>query len=79
MRPILEYGAACWDPYGEGQIKALERVQRKRLNLQIIRAFRSGKSWRSLARQHAFSPFSKRTQENGLIKRQGTGYKDHAT
>jgi len=29
VRPILEYGAACWDPYREGQISALERVQKK--------------------------------------------------
>jgi hypothetical protein len=29
VRPILEYGAACWDPYREGQITALERVQKK--------------------------------------------------
>jgi len=27
--PILEYGAACWDPYREGQISALDRVQKK--------------------------------------------------
>jgi hypothetical protein len=27
VRPILEYGAACWDPYREGQITALDRVQ----------------------------------------------------
>ena len=27
--PILEYGAACWDPYREGQIHALDRVQKK--------------------------------------------------
>jgi hypothetical protein len=27
--PILEYGAACWDPYREGQITALDRVQKK--------------------------------------------------
>jgi len=26
VRPILEYGAACWDPYREGQISALDRV-----------------------------------------------------
>jgi len=32
VRPILEYGAACWDPYREGQISALDRVQRKRPN-----------------------------------------------
>jgi hypothetical protein len=27
MRPILEYGAACCDPYRKGQIYALYRVQ----------------------------------------------------
>ena len=27
--PILEYGAACWDPYREGQIRELDRVRRK--------------------------------------------------
>jgi len=29
VRPILEYGAACWEPYREGQITALDRVQKK--------------------------------------------------
>jgi hypothetical protein len=29
LRPILEYGAACWDSYREGQINALDRVQKK--------------------------------------------------
>jgi len=28
-RPILQYGAACWDPYREGQISALDWVQKK--------------------------------------------------
>jgi hypothetical protein len=27
VRPILEYEAVCWDPYREGQIGALNRVQ----------------------------------------------------
>jgi len=27
VRPILEYGAACWEPYREGQISALDRVK----------------------------------------------------
>jgi hypothetical protein len=27
--PILEYGAACWDPYREGHVYALDRVQKK--------------------------------------------------
>ena len=29
LLPILEYGAACWDPYRKGQIIALDRVQKK--------------------------------------------------
>jgi len=29
VRPILEYGAARWDPYREGQISAWDRVQKK--------------------------------------------------
>jgi len=29
VRPILEYGAACWDPYSEGEISALDSVQKK--------------------------------------------------
>ena len=28
-RPILEYGAVCWDPHREGQVSALNRVRRK--------------------------------------------------
>jgi hypothetical protein len=28
VRPILEYGASCWDPYREGSINALESVQK---------------------------------------------------
>jgi hypothetical protein len=29
VRPILEYGAACWDPYRKGLINALNRLQNK--------------------------------------------------
>jgi hypothetical protein len=29
VRPTLECGAACWDPYREGQISTLDRVQKK--------------------------------------------------
>ena len=29
LRPLLEYGAACWEPYRKGQIHALDRVQKK--------------------------------------------------
>jgi len=29
VRPILEYGSAFWDPCREGQINALDRVQKR--------------------------------------------------
>ena len=29
VRLILEYGAVCWDPYREGQVSALNRVQER--------------------------------------------------
>ena len=33
VRPILLYGAVCWDPYGEGQVSALCRVQNRAAKL----------------------------------------------
>jgi len=29
VRPIFEYGAVCWDTYREGQVSALNRVQKR--------------------------------------------------
>ena len=29
VRTLLEYGAVCWDPYREGQVSALNRVQKR--------------------------------------------------
>ena len=29
VRSVLEYGSACWNPCREGQINALDRVQKK--------------------------------------------------
>jgi hypothetical protein len=34
-QPILKYMLPCWDPYLEGQLNALDRVQNKGANLQI--------------------------------------------
>jgi len=48
VHPILEYGAACWDPYRECQISALDRVQNKTAKF----AHHSGGSdWESLAQR----------------------------
>ena len=65
VRPLLEYEAACWDPYREGQITALDRMQKKRPNLHIIRTVRTGKIWRRVESYHAYVLSSNRTQENG--------------
>jgi hypothetical protein len=29
VHPVLEYGSACWDPCREGQINAVDQVQKK--------------------------------------------------
>jgi len=29
VRPILEYGAVCWDPYRERQVSTLNQVQKR--------------------------------------------------
>jgi len=48
VRPNLEYGAACWDPYRECQISALDRAQNKAAKF----AHHSGGSdWESLVQR----------------------------
>jgi len=52
VRPIPESGAACWDPYREYQISALDRVQNKAAKF----AHHSGGSdWESLAQRRKIS------------------------
>ena len=48
VRPILEYGAACWDQYRKCQISALDCVHKRLLNLRIIREAQAGNLWCSL-------------------------------
>ena len=64
VRPILEYGAACWDPYREGQMSASDRVQKKAAKLHIIRTVQTGKLWCRVESYHAYVPSSKRTLGN---------------
>jgi hypothetical protein len=48
VHPILEYRAACWDPYREGQIYALDRVQKKAAKV----AYRMSESnWETLSQR----------------------------
>ena len=52
VRPILEYGAACWDPYREGQINALARVQKKAAKFAY---HKNSPTWETLASRRKLS------------------------
>ena len=52
VRPILEYRAACWDPYREGQISVLDRVQRKAAKFAY---HTSSSNWETLASRRKLS------------------------
>jgi hypothetical protein len=52
VRPILENGAVCWDPYREGQIGALHRVRRRAAKF-ANNADQTG--WESLAERRMVS------------------------
>jgi hypothetical protein len=52
VRPILEYGAACWDPYREGQIIALGRVQKKAAKFAY---HTKSSNWKTLALRRTLS------------------------
>jgi hypothetical protein len=48
VRPILEYGAACWDPYRKGQINALDRV----INIAAkVAHHRNDSNWENLTQR----------------------------
>jgi hypothetical protein len=49
VRPILEYGTACWNPNRDGQINALDRVQNK---VAKFAHHRNYLNWETLA-QHS--------------------------
>jgi len=52
VRPILEYGAACWDPYRKGQISALDRVQKK---VAKFAHHKNSPNWETLASRRKLS------------------------
>ena len=64
VRPILEYGAACWDPYREGQISALDRVQKKAIKFAHRTNRPNWELWRRVENYHAYVPSSKHTVGN---------------
>ena len=56
LGPILEYGAVCCDPYIEGQVSALNRVQKQGLAQRrsiaqmcaLFKAYTKGRAWRAI-------------------------------
>ena len=52
VRPILEYGAACWDPCREGLISALDRVQKKAVKFAH---HKNSPKWENLASRRKLS------------------------
>ena len=48
VRPILEYGSVCWDPYREWQVSALNRVQRRAAKFANST---NGSGWETLAQR----------------------------
>ena len=52
VRPILEYGAACWDPYREGQISASDRVHKKAAKFAH---HKNSPNWETLASRRKLS------------------------
>jgi len=78
VRPILEYEAACWDPYRVGQIIALDRVQKKAAKLahhKNIPTWKTLTSRRKLSR--VYVPSSKRTLGNAHGSLLATDYSGH--
>jgi hypothetical protein len=63
--PTLEYGASCWYPYREGQISALDRVQKKAAKFADHTNSWNGKLWRRVGSYHAYVLSSNFTQGNG--------------
>jgi hypothetical protein len=52
VHPILEYGAACWDPYREGQINMLDQVQKEAAKFVH---HRNDSNWEALAQRRKIS------------------------
>jgi hypothetical protein len=52
VRPILEYGSACWDPCREGQVNALDRVQKKAAQFTNQT---KGSDWETLAQRRTIA------------------------
>jgi len=60
-RPNLEYGAACWDPFREGQINALDRVHKKAAKFANLT---NDSNWEKLAQRRKIVRICARCKEH---------------
>ena len=71
--PILEYGAACWDPYSVGQIKALEGVQKRAAKFAHHEGDTDWETWLSAGGRLIYVHFTRHTMGRGHGKIYGIG------
>ena len=77
VRPILKYGAACWDPYRECQIRALDHVQNKAAKFSH---HSGGSDWESLAQRRKVARMCALYKAyTGERARKAIGYRRQAT
>jgi hypothetical protein len=79
VRPILDYGADCWDLYREVRVIGSDGEHKQAAKF----ATRMKESvWETLAQRRKvarISGYSNGTQKNGYGRLLGTVYKDHVT
>ena len=74
MRPILEYGAVCSNPYREGQISALNRVQKRAAKFENNINLSCSDFGTAQIYSQNISLFSKNTPVEVFGKRVGTDF-----
>ena len=77
VRLILEYGAACWDPYREGTDKCDRQGSEESGQICILYEQTELGNWRRVESYHAYVLFPKRTLENGRGRLRETYYNGH--
>jgi len=55
VRPILEYGSSCWDPYRRGQVRALDGVQKRAAKIAKVK---NGTGWETLEQRRMLAHLS---------------------
>ena len=66
VRSILEYGSARWDSWKEGQINALDRVEKTPAQFTNHTKDSDWETWLSVGRYSAYVHLLKRTRGTGM-------------